>query len=148
MYCSFNDRLRSWIILDASVLFIVLKSAPNCRKHLLFKCSMLILFCWARSRIYQNCLGVIRRSFQSGCSLRINLMVPERGKSSGGCVKRCKVLVFEMCSSIQISFAVGKNRKGPALNGLVLDVCSCVGAFFRSITGTGGWVWCAVYFGV
>ncbi len=98
--------------LDASVLFIVLKSAPNCRKHLLFRCSMLILFCWARSRMFQNCLGVIRRSFQSGCSLRINLMVPECGKSPVGFVKCCKVLVFEMCSSIKSPLLRVKIRKG------------------------------------
>lgn len=49
-------------------------------------------------------------------------MVPERGKSSGGCVKRCKIFVFEMCSSIKVSFAVGKNTKGPALDELVLVI--------------------------
>jgi len=99
---------------DASVLFIVLKSALNCRKHLLFRRSMLIQFFWASIRMYQNCFGVIRRSFQSGCSFRINLMFSERGKfpdvgkTPDGPMKRCNVLVFEMCSSIKFSFAVGK----------------------------------------
>jgi hypothetical protein len=65
-------------------------------------------------------------------------MVPERGKSPVGFVKRCKVLVFEMCSSIKTSFVMGKNTKGLARNGQALVDGFCVGVFSRLITGQGG----------
>ena len=55
--------------------------------------------------------------------------VPDVGKIPDGPMKRCNVLVFEMCSSIKISFALGKNKKGPALNELVLGFGYLAGAF-------------------